>query len=208
MKKFLYLLSTLLIGSAFTACGQNNSATDTTSNSQNKSTMPSSAVLDTATFGAGCFWCVEAQFELLDGVVSITSGFSGGTVKNPAYREVCDGLTGHAEVCNIVYDTTKISYDELLEAFWKAHDPTQLNRQGNDVGTQYRSEIFYLNDEQKNIAGNVINLAIASGVFKKPIVTKVSKAGKFWAAEDYHQDYLNKNPYGYTCHHVREDWKF
>ncbi|MCX6310153.1 MAG: peptide-methionine (S)-S-oxide reductase MsrA [Bacteroidetes bacterium] len=202
MKKFLYLLSTLLIGSAFTACGQNNSATDTTSNSQNKSTMPSSAVLDTATFGAGCFWCVEAQFELLDGVVSITSGFSGGTVKNPAYREVCDGLTGHAEVCNIVYDTTKISYDELLEAFWKAHDPTQLNRQGNDVGTQYRSVIFYHNEKQKEKAEYYKQQLTEKNTWGSPIVTEISPFTVFYKAEDYHQTYYDNNGNEGYCQYV------
>ena len=111
--------------------------------------------LDTATVGGGCFWCTEAQFELLDGVVSSTSGFSGGTVKNPSYREVCNGNTGHAEVIQVVYDTDKLNFADILQAFFASHDPTQLNRQGNDVGTQYRSVIFYHNEEQKKIAEQI-----------------------------------------------------
>src|ERR1044071_7142196 len=121
-------------------------------NSQSVNQNPKATTLDTATFGAGCFWCVEAQFQMLDGVVKVESGFSGGHVKNPSYREVCEGTTGHAEVCQITYDTTKLTYADMLEAFWKSHDPTQMNRQGNDVGTQYRSVIFYHNAKQQRLA--------------------------------------------------------
>ena len=158
--------------------------------------------MDTATFGAGCFWCVEAQFQLLEGVESVTSGFAGGTVKNPAYREVCNGNTGHAEVCNIVYDPSKISYDEMLAAFWKTHDPTQLNRQGNDVGTQYRSVIFYHNEEQKRLAEKYKKEINESNAYGKPIVTEISPFIVFYKAEDYHQDYYNANGDQPYCHYV------
>ena len=158
--------------------------------------------MDTATFGAGCFWCVEAQFQLLDGVISVTSGFSGGTVKNPSYKEVCTGETGHAEVCQIVYDPSKISYDELLAAFWQTHDPTQLNRQGNDQGTQYRSVIFYHNEKQKELAEKYKKELNASGAWDKPVVTEISPAGPFYKAEDYHQNYFNGNGEQPYCQYV------
>jgi len=158
--------------------------------------------MDTATFGAGCFWCVEAQFQLLDGVISVTSGFSGGTVKNPSYKEVCNGTTGHAEVCQIVYDSSKISYDELLAAFWQTHDPTQLNRQGNDIGTQYRSVIYYHNEKQKELAEKYKRELNASGAWSKPIVTEISPAGPFYKAEDYHQDYFKENGEQSYCQFV------
>jgi|SRR3989344_1289310 len=162
----------------------------------------SNSGMDTATFGAGCFWCVEAQFQMLDGVISVSSGFSGGTVKNPAYREVCNGTTGHAEVCQIVYDPKKITYDELLAAFWQSHDPTQLNRQGNDVGTQYRSVIYYHSEEQKLLAENYKKQLNASGAWTKPIVTEISPIGPFYKADDYHQNYFNENGTESYCQYV------
>lgn len=162
----------------------------------------SNSGMDTATFGAGCFWCVEAQFQMLDGVISVSSGFSGGTVKNPAYREVCNGTTGHAEVCQIVYDPKKITYDELLAAFWQSHDPTQLNRQGNDIGTQYRSVIYYHSEEQKLLAESYKKQLNASGAWTKPIVTEISPIGPFYKAEDYHQNYFNENGTESYCQYV------
>ncbi len=142
---------TLLTAIFFTsACGQTNPKN--TKETSKPMTQTSTSNIDTATFGAGCFWCVEAVFQRLNGVLSVESGYSGGTIKNPAYREVCMGTTGHAEVCRITYDKTKVSFDELLEVFWKTHDPTTLNQQGNDIGTQYRSAIFYHNEEQKQLA--------------------------------------------------------
>ncbi len=144
---------------------------------------------DTATFGAGCFWCVEAVFERLDGVLEVVSGYSGGHVKNPSYREVCTGNTGHAEVCRIVYDPDKISYRELLEVFWKTHDPTTLNRQGADVGTQYRSVIFYHNEKQKKEAAYYKEKLDASGLYQDPIVTEIVPFEEFYEAENYHQEY-------------------
>jgi len=154
---------------------------------------------DTATFGTGCFWCTEAIFKELEGVISVTSGYSGGSVPNPTYKEVCTGETGHAETVQIVYDPAKITFDELLEVFWQVHDPTTLNRQGADAGTQYRSAIFYRDDEQKQKAEKYKAELDKSGAFNKPIVTEITKFDKFYSAEDYHQDYYannsNTNPY-------------
>lgn len=155
--------------------------------------VPAGVKTDTATFAAGCFWCVEAVFQELKGVLSVTSGYTGGKIKNPTYREVSSGLTGHAEACNIVYEPSVISYDELLEAFWASHDPTTLNRQGADQGTQYRSAIFYHNEQQKQLAEAYKAKLNAEKVFDKPIVTEISPAAAFYKAEDYHQNYYNEN---------------
>lgn len=162
------------------------------------STLPSIPAGDESIIlGAGCFWCTEAIFQQIPGVVSVTSGYSGGTVKNPTYEQVCTGTTGHAEVSRIVFDPKKTSLEKILSVFWEAHDPTSLNKQGADTGTQYRSAIFYNTDEQKKIAEK--SKAEAAKEFSKPIVTEIAKAGEFYAAEDYHQDYYrlnkNRNPY-------------
>jgi peptide-methionine (S)-S-oxide reductase len=146
-----------------------------------------------ATFGAGCFWCVEAVFERLDGVVDVIPGYSGGHKKNPTYREICTGRTGHAEVAQITFDTRIITFNKLLNMFWKSHDPTTRNKQGNDIGTQYRSAIFYHNDEQKTIAKESKNKVDNSNVFLNPVVTEITKLDKFWPAEDYHNNYYNNN---------------
>jgi len=155
--------------------------------------------IETATFGTGCFWCTEAIFKELEGVVSVMPGYSGGHTINPTYKEVCSGETGHAECTQIVYDPAKISYDELLEVFFKVHDPTSLNRQGNDVGTQYRSVIFYHGDEQKRLAEKYKTELDRSGAYDKPIVTQIAPMEKFYPAENYHHDYYeynkDKNPY-------------
>jgi peptide-methionine (S)-S-oxide reductase len=155
--------------------------------------------VDTATFGTGCFWCTEAIFEQLNGVLKVTSGYSGGQVKNPTYKEVCTGETGHAECVQIQYEPSKISYDELLEVFFQVHDPTSLNRQGADVGTQYRSAIFYHNNEQKEKAEHYKQELDKSGAFPKSIVTEIAPVTTFYTAEDYHQEYYennkNSNPY-------------
>jgi peptide-methionine (S)-S-oxide reductase len=148
---------------------------------------------DTATLAAGCFWCVEAIFQDLKGVLSVTSGYTGGKIKDPSYREVCTGITGHAEACQIIYDPEVITYDELLEAFWASHDPTTLNRQGADQGTQYRSAIFYHNEQQKQLAEAYKLKLNSEKAFDKPIVTEISPAGAFYKAEDYHQNYFNEN---------------
>lgn len=155
-----------------------------------------------ATFGAGCFWCVEAVFQNLKGVKSVVSGYSGGHIKNPAYREVCMGITGHAEVIQVEFDPTEINYKELLEVFWKTHDPTTLNRQGADTGTQYRSVIFYHNEEQKEQAEKYKAALEMSGAFDRPIVTEITAFDKFYAAEEYHQNYFNDNPEEGYCRYV------
>ncbi|GAB5539256.1 MAG: peptide-methionine (S)-S-oxide reductase MsrA [Salibacteraceae bacterium] len=149
--------------------------------------------IDTATFGAGCFWCVEAVFQELKGVHTVKSGYAGGFVKNPSYKEVCTGRTGHAEVAQITYDPSIISFDELLEVFWKTHDPTTLNRQGNDVGTQYRSAIFYHNEDQKKQAEYYKKKLNESEAFSAPIVTTLEPFENYYEAEDYHQNYYYNN---------------
>lgn len=149
--------------------------------------------LEKATFGNGCFWCSEAVFQRLAGVISTRSGYEGGSVANPTYAEVCTGTTGHAEVIEITFDPAKITYDDLLNVFWKTHDPTTLNRQGADVGTQYRSVIFYHNEAQKKKAEQYKNTLNKVNAFGKPIVTAVTKAQTFYLAENYHQDYFNNN---------------
>jgi peptide-methionine (S)-S-oxide reductase len=158
--------------------------------------------LETATFGSGCFWCTEAIFERVNGVSSVVSGYSGGDVDNPSYKEVCDGTTGHAECTQITFDSAVVSYDELLEIFWKTHDPTTLNKQGNDVGTQYRSVIFYQNDEQKQKAEYYKNKLTEEKIWDKPIVTEISKLEKFYPAEDSHQEYYDNNPNQGYCAYV------
>ena len=149
--------------------------------------------MDTITFGAGCFWCVEAIFQDIKGVESVASGYSGGQVKNPSYQEVCTGKTGHAEVCQIVYNPNVISFTKLLEVFWQVHDPTTLNRQGGDVGTQYRSAIFYHTIEQKNIATEYLKKLNDAEAFENPIVTEITAFTNFYSAEGYHQDYFKLN---------------
>ena len=157
-----------------------------------------------ATFGSGCFWCTEAVFQDLAGVESVVSGYAGGHIKNPAYREVCEGRTGHAEVVQITYDPEVISFETLLEVFWKTHDPTTLNRQGNDVGTQYRSVIYYHDDEQKALAQQYKDKLNGSGAFGSPIVTEISPMDTFYAAEAYHQNYFKNNPgQGYCSFVIR-----
>lgn len=156
-------------------------------------TNAQSKKLQKATFGMGCFWCSEALFQRLNGVTAVRSGYEGGSVANPSYDDVCTGTTGHAEVIEVTYDPTKIKYEELLEVFWKSHDPTTLNRQGADIGTQYRSVIFYTTDEQKNLAEQYKKSLNDAKAFNKPIVTEISKASPFYVAENYHQDYFNKN---------------
>jgi peptide-methionine (S)-S-oxide reductase len=149
--------------------------------------------LQKATFGMGCFWCTEALFQRLNGVSSVKSGYEGGDIPNPTYEEVCSGTTNHAEVIEVTYDPAKISYDELLEVFWKSHDPTTLNRQGADVGTQYRSVVFYHTEEQKEIATKYKNELNKTKAFANPVVTEIAKAETFYVAENYHQDYFIKN---------------
>lgn len=149
---------------------------------------------ETATFGGGCFWCVEAIFERVEGVEKVESGYAGGEVPNPSYAEVTAGSTGHAEVVQIIFDPDKVSYASLLKIFFETHDPTTLNRQGADVGTQYRSVIFYHSQEQQEMAGRIIRDLDQSGIWKNPIVTSVDAFTAFYPAEDYHQEYFENNP--------------
>ncbi len=182
----------------FSSCGQSTSKSNSKENSTNKTIAEkqsvSSGKTETATFAAGCFWCVEEQFKQLEGVLSVTSGYTGGTTENPTYEQVSGGNTNHAEACNIVFDPTIISYKDLLEAFFVAHDPTQLNRQGNDVGTQYRSAVFYHNEEQKQLTEFYIDQLNKEKAYNKPVVTQVAPFKKFYKAEDYHQNYYENNP--------------
>lgn len=162
--------------------------------------MTSETNYDKATFGAGCFWCVEAVFERIDGVISVVAGYAGGTKQNPTYEEVCTGKTGHAEVAQITYDPAKTSYERLLDVFWEAHDPTTLDRQGADVGTQYRSVIFYHNEKQKAAAEKSKNEAQKK--FRDHIVTEIQPLTQFYEAENYHQDYFRNNPNAPYCRFV------
>ena len=157
---------------------------------------------DTATFANGCFWCTEAVFQQLNGVISATSGYSGGTVVNPTYEQVCEKNTGHAEALQIVFDPSVITFDELLEVFWQTHDPTTLNRQGNDVGPQYRSAIFYHNEKQKERAEHYKAELDKSGAFNQPIVTAIEPFKNFYVAEDYHQNYFKNNGNAPYCYFV------
>lgn len=155
-----------------------------------------------ATLAAGCFWCVEAVFQKLKGVEKVESGYMGGTLKDPSYKDVCTGQTGHAEVCQITYNPSIVSFEELLEVFWKTHDPTTLNRQGGDIGTQYRSAVFYHDAEQKQIAESIKNDLSQSGAFDAPIVTTFELVSIFYKAENYHQDYFNLNGTNPYCQMV------
>lgn len=200
MKFYLNITYTLLLITIFlVGCKESKSEINNnnvkTMNAQNTS-------LETATFGSGCFWCTEAIFERVKGVSKVVSGYSGGSVDNPTYKEVCNGTTGHAECTQITFDPAVISYDELLEIFWKMHDPTTLNRQGNDVGTQYRSVIFYHNDRQKQKAEYYKNKLTKEKIWDKPIVTEITKFEKFYPAEDYHQEYYDNNPNQGYCAYV------
>lgn len=184
----------LIVGNS---CGQKSK--------QEKSTMVNQPVKDglaLATFGSGCFWCTEAIFLNVEGVEKVVSGYTGGKVKNPTYKEVCSGLTGHAEVIQVHYDDKKVSYDELLEIFWKTHDPTTLNKQGADEGTQYRSVIYYHNADQKKLAEEYKQKLDDAGAFNNPIVTEISPLSTFYIAEDYHQNYYNLNGDAPYCSYV------
>jgi len=159
---------------------------------------------ETAIMAGGCFWGMEEIIRKIPGVIKTTVGYSGGTLANPTYEEVCAGNTGHAEAIEVVFDSSRLSYEALLDYFFRMHDPTTLNRQHNDVGTQYRSAIFYTSDEQKETAARVKARWDTSGKFKRPITTEITRATTFYPAEDYHQKYLVKNPGGYTCHILRD----
>lgn len=159
-------------------------------------------MLEIATFGAGCFWCIEACFLGVTGIVDVTPGYMGGQTTNPTYEEICTGTTGHAEVAQVTFDPNVIPYEQLLKLFWFVHDPTQLNRQGNDIGTQYRSVIFYHNDEQREIAENQKHALDNAGMYPKPIVTQIAPVEKFYEAEEYHKNYMERNPENPYCQFV------
>jgi len=165
---------------------------------QKKISEEAQAKLDTIDLGAGCFWCIEAVLERVKGVKDVESGYMGGKTKDPTYKDITTGTTGHAEIVRVKFDSKELSFEKLLEVFWELHDPTTLNRQGADVGTQYRSAIFYHNEEQKKVAENSRAKKNKSGKFDSPIVTEITKASKFYPAEDYHQDFFDNNKtYGY-----------
>ncbi len=187
-----FLLPMLLGTVGMSACGTKHQQPTPSSITMDQ-TNTSPQQTDTITLGAGCFWCVEAVFQELKGVLSVTSGYMGGHVKNPSYKEVCNGTTGHAEVAQVIYDPQVITVDELLEVFWQTHDPTTLNRQGADVGTQYRSAVFFHNELQRARAQHFKEELDKSGAFRAPIVTEITPASTFFAAENYHQDYYAQN---------------
>jgi peptide-methionine (S)-S-oxide reductase len=189
MKKIAFLLSILI---PFLGGCQNKTTSNKVQEKKNPMTA-TSVTLDTATFGGGCFWCTEAMFAELKGVQSAVSGYSGGNVKNPTYKEVCSGTTGHAEVIQVIYDPSIITFAQLMQVFFLTHDPTTLNRQGNDIGTQYRSVIFYRNENEKKIAQETIAEVATSGVYSDRIVTTLEPFEVFYKAEDYHQDYFSQN---------------
>ncbi len=194
-----YLLFTCLLGYALASCAQKNKKSV---KEPTDMTISKDRHTEQATFGSGCFWCTEAILQQLDGVLKVESGYSGGSKPNPTYDEVCTGLTGHAEVVQVTYDPAKISYATLLEAFWQSHDPTTLNRQGNDVGTQYRSVIFYANEEQQKEAEFYKKKLDESGAYDKPVVTEISPLKAFYKAENYHQNYYNENGSQPYCYYV------
>jgi peptide-methionine (S)-S-oxide reductase len=202
----LIFTGTIVTLAALFSCAQTQNAEKnmTTSINPTASTVSdaSGRETDTATFGTGCFWCTEAIFQQLDGVLKVSSGYSGGHVKNPSYNDVTSGNTGHAECVQIVYDPQKVSFDDLLEVFWQTHDPTTLNRQGNDVGTQYRSVIFYHNATQKEKAEKYKADLNKSGAWDNPVVTEISPFSEFYVAENYHQDYYNQNGSQPYCYYV------
>lgn len=182
----------LLISLSALSCQSKERKLSAEKNKENN-TMSEQKGLEIATVAGGCFWCTEALFLELKGVKKVEPGYTGGTTKNPTYEEVCSGYSGHAEAIEITFDPKEISYEDVLEVFFGTHDPTTLNRQGADVGTQYRSEIFYHSEAQKKAAENFINLLNTQNIYGKKVVTKVSKADVFYPAEDYHKNYYNRN---------------
>jgi len=191
--KIFSLIAILLMNSACLDAGEKIVDTN------NKEQTGASGDTEIADFGAGCFWCTEAVFERLKGVKAVVSGYQGGKTDNPTYKAICSGTTGHTEVSRVEFEPKVISYNELLDLFWEMHDPTTLNRQGADKGTQYRSAIYYHSEEQRKSAEESKKKKDASGAFRNPIVTEITKAPKFYAAEKYHQDYFKNNPSAPYC---------
>lgn len=208
--QFFFIFSSLFV-SLFTACGgflsknsTNNYVTTSNKNNEIRSMKSNESIqgTETAVLAGGCFWCLDAVYQKLEGVTAIECGYSNGTKENPTYEEVCSGITNHAEVIKITYDTSKISYQELLEVFWRIHDPTTLNRQGNDIGTQYRSGIYYQNEAQRIIAFASKEAVKSSGLWEGTIVTEIIPLNNYYAAESYHQDYFTNNPENQYCVYV------
>lgn len=194
MKLALKIVGLFLVFPMLLNCQQPKSTAKNTTQNSKKNQMTDNKNLQKATFAGGCFWCIEAAYDQLEGVANVQSGYAGGHKKNPTYKEICTIDTGHAEVVQITFDPNVISYETLLQVFWTLHDPTQLNRQGNDVGSQYRSEIFYHNDNQRIAAEKSLQVLSDYGIFPKPIVTKISALNdNFYPAEDYHTDYYELN---------------
>ena len=207
MNTFLRLFSwTTLFCCA--ACGEANDKPAKPASTPKPIVNPSNEPLtkvakaESITLGGGCFWCVEAVYQRIEGVTKVTSGYMGGTVSNPTYKQICTGQTGHAEVVRVEFDPAKLSLEKVLAVFWKAHDPTTLNRQGADVGTQYRSAIFYHNEADKAVAEESMQVAGKSGEFRRPIVTEIARAGTFYKAEEYHQNYFSLNANAPYCRAV------
>jgi peptide-methionine (S)-S-oxide reductase len=193
MKAFISAVIAAMASLSLTGCNQQ------TAQIKKEDTSMQNIKTDTATFGSGCFWCTEAIFQQLNGVLKVESGYSGGARANPTYEQVSSGASGHAEVTQITYDPSVITFEDLLEVFWKTHDPTTLNRQGADVGTQYRSVIFYHNEAQKQLAETYKSKLDASGAWDNPVVTEISAFKAFYKAEDYHQNYYNNNKRAPYC---------
>lgn len=211
MKNLINFLLVTFLSVFNVTCAENNNTKEISkvfnSNKENEKSMENNnstqiSKTDTAIFAAGCFWCVEAVFQLVNGVKKVESGYIGGDTKNPTYKDICTGTTNHAEAIRITFDSSVISFDELLEIFWTTHDPTTLNRQGNDIGTQYRSAVFYLSDAQKDKAQYYKDQLNKEQTFGKNVVTEITKASDFYIAEDYHQNYYNQNKSQPYCSYV------
>lgn len=208
----MYLLSLAVLAASLTACsdrvnpsldGKTMKKTELPESSEKETTQAGeSSSRETATLGAGCFWCIEAVLEQIEGISDVTSGYMGGTIENPTYEQICTGLTGHAEVVQVTFDPKIIDFSAVLEHFWTLHDPTTLNRQGNDVGTQYRSAIFFHSEKQRAIAEKSKKEKNEKGVFHSPIVTEIAGLEKFYPAEEYHQDYYRNNKAAPYCQFV------
>ncbi len=203
------ILFTLLC-TALTACAQKKTNNSKKTNTMTDHTVPTTPLpklqpnVQVITLGAGCFWCVEAVFQSLKGVTKVESGYSGGAVPNPSYEQICTKTTGHAEVCNVYYDTTILKLPELLEVYWLTHDPTTLNRQGADAGPQYRSVIYYNTEEQKQVCTSIMQNLDKSGAWPNPIITAIEPFTNFYVAEEYHQNYYKNNPnQGYCTYVIR-----
>ena len=189
VKKFWIGFNLLVL--ILAGCAGKRTQKEYTKNNSNKQVNMNT---DTAILAGGCFWCLDAVYRQMEGIISIECGYANGKIKNPTYKEVCSGLTGHAEVTQLVFDTKKTNYAEILTVFWKIHDPTTLNRQGNDIGTQYRSGIYYRNDAQKDIALKSRDAAVEAKLWEDPIVTEIVPLECYYPAEEYHQDYYTNNP--------------